>query len=157
MERAFFASPSPGGRVACCTLSPMVKPPIMATLVWQGDLRFSAACGSARMTMDSDGVAGPTPPQAVAMALAGCMAIDLVDIVTKGRHAIEGLETSIVGHRLNDPPCRFVRFTMHFSVKGAVPVAAVERAIELSRDKYCTVWHSLRTDIRLDTSYEVVP
>ena len=107
--------------------------------------------------MDSNGVAGPTPPQAVAMALAGCMAIDLVDIVTKGRHPLEGLETSLVGLRLDDPPCRFVSFTVHFAVKGAVPRAAVERAIELSRDKYCTVWHSLRSDIRLDTSYEVTP
>ena len=135
----------------------MVKPPITATLVWQGDLRFSASCGSAQMTMDSDGVAGPTPVQAVAMALAGCMAIDTVDIVTKGRHPIRGLETSLVGHRLDDPPRRFVRVALHFTVTGDVPTAVVERAIELSREKYCSVWHSLRTDIVLDTSFEVLP
>lgn len=135
----------------------MVKPPLTATLVWHGDLRFSAVCGSGEMTIDGNGVAGPSPPQAVAMALAGCMAIDLADIVTKGRHPIEALETSLVGNRLDDPPRRFVSFAIHFKVKGAVPASAVERAIELSRDKYCTVWHSLRTDIRLDTSFEVAP
>lgn len=135
----------------------MVKPPLTATLVWLGDLRFSAVCGSSQMTVDSDGVAGPTPPQAVAVGLAGCMAIDVVDIVTKGRHPISGLETSLVGRRLDDPPRRFVSFVVHFKVTGAVPDAVVARAIELSRDKYCTVWHSLRSDITLDTSFEVLP
>ena len=135
----------------------MVKPPLTATLVWQGDLRFSAVSGSSQMTMDSEGVAGPSPPQAVAVALAACMAIDLVDIVTKGRHPIRGLATSLVAHRLDDPPRRFVSFALRFTVTGDVPTAAVARAIDLSRDKYCTVWHSLRTDIVLDTSFEVLP
>jgi len=52
-------------------------------------------------------------------------------------------------------PRSFVSFTMHFVVTGAVPDQAMERAIQLSRDKYCSVWHSLRQDILLDTSFEV--
>lgn len=132
-----------------------VKPPITATLTWQGDLRFTARTGATEITLDSESTAGPSPPQAVAMALAGCMAIDVADIVTKGRHPFTALEATIVGHRREDPPRHFVRFTLHFTVTGNVPDFAVERAIRLSREKYCSVWHSLRQDLEFDTSFEV--
>jgi putative redox protein len=133
----------------------MVKPPITATLTWQGDLRFRAASGNNHIIFDSDSDAGPSPPQAVAMALAGCMAIDLADIVIKGRHPLTALEARITGERAPDPPRRFTHFTLHFVVTGDVPAHAIERAIQLSRDKYCSVWHSLRDDMRLETTFEV--
>ena len=83
------------------------------------------------------------------------MAIDVADIVRKGRHSLTALEATIVGQRQEDPPRRFVSFTLHFIVTGAVPEAAVERAVRLSREKYCSVWHSLRQDIAFETSFEV--
>ena len=135
----------------------MAKPPITATLTWQGDLRFRATSGQNEIIFDSESEAGPSPPQAVAMALAGCMAIDLADIVTKGRHPLTALEARITGERAPDPPRRFTNFTLHFVVAGDVPTHAIERAIQLSRDKYCSVWLSLSQDITLDTTFEVVP
>ena len=107
--------------------------------------------------LDSDGAAGPTPPEAVAMALAGCMAIDVADIVRKGRHRLDALEATIAGERREDPPRHFISFRLHFALKGDVPPPVVERAIQLSRDKYCSVWHSLRQDIDLVTTFEVAP
>ena len=91
------------------------------------------------------------------LALAGCMAIDVVDIVTKGRHDLKGLEATIAGTRRADPPRHFVAFTLHFNVAGKVPDHVVQRAIDLSREKYCSVWHSLRRDIELTTTFEVGP
>ena len=135
----------------------MAKPPITATLTWQGDLRFRATTGNNQIIFDSESEAGPSPPQAVAMALAGCMAIDLADIVIKGRHPLKALEARITSERAPDPPRRFTHFTLHFVLAGDVPSHAIERAIQLSRDKYCSVWHSLREDVRLDTTYEVSP
>lgn len=132
-----------------------MKPPITATLTWQGDLRFSARAGDNEIVLDSDSSAGPSPPQAVAMALAGCMAIDVADIVAKGRHPYSALEARIVGQRRQDPPSHFVSFTLHFVITGTVPDHVMERAIALSREKYCSVWHSLRQDIQFDTSFEV--
>lgn len=132
-----------------------MKPPTTATLTWQGGLRFTARSGTSEVVLDSDGVAGPSPVQAVAMALAGCMAIDVADIITKGRHHFTALEATITGERREEPPRRFVSFTMHFVMTGAVPDQAMERAIQLSRDKYCSVWHSLRQDLPLETSFEV--
>jgi putative redox protein len=133
----------------------MAKPPTTATLVWQGDLRFVARSGVAEMIVDSDGVAGASPTQALAIALAGCMAIDVVDIVKKGRHPFHELTASLVGQRLDDLPSRFTSFNLHFAMKGDVPVAAIERAIQLSREKYCSVWHSLRPEIQLEATFEV--
>lgn len=135
----------------------MSRPPVTATLTWEGDLRFRAVTGPNQIIFDSDSQAGPSPPQAVAMALAGCMAIDVADIVVKGRHRLVALEARIAGERAPEPPRRFTQFTLHFTVSGDVPNHVVERAIQLSRDKYCSVWHSLRADITLDTSFEVHP
>lgn len=133
----------------------MAKPPITATLKWQGDSKFLAATSKTSITLDSDGREGPSPPEALAMALAGCMAIDLADIIVKGRHPLTSLEVSLVGTRRDDSPHYFTAFTLRFLVGGSVPAHAIERAIDLSREKYCSVWHSLRRDIRLETSYEV--
>jgi len=89
------------------------------------------------------------------MALAGCMAIDVADIVIKGRHPLGALEVRLAGERQDESPRRFVRFTLHFVVGGAVPEHAIQRAIDLSREKYCSVWHSLRQDVTLDATFEV--
>jgi putative redox protein len=133
------------------------KPPITATLTWQGDLRFHAATPRSNIILDSESTAGPSPPEALAMALAGCMAIDVADVVIKGRYSLTALEAKIVGQRRDEPPRHFISFTLHFALTGNVPAHAVERAIQLSRDKYCSVWHSLRQDLDLHTSFEVAP
>lgn len=91
------------------------------------------------------------------MALAGCMAIDVADIVIKGRHQLKTLEVRLAAERRDEPPRNFVHFTLHFLVGGTVPDHAIERAIDLSRDKYCSVWHSLRQDMTLDATFEVNP
>ena len=136
---------------------PVSKPPVTATLTWEGGLRFSAATPRHVVTLDSDGAAGPSPVEALAVGLAGCMAIDIADILTKGRHTLKAFETKLVGRRRDDPPRYFVHFTLHFALTGDIPAHAVERAIQLSRDKYCSVWLSLRPDIQLDTTFEVTP
>jgi putative redox protein len=133
----------------------VTQPPITATLTWEGGLRFRAAAGATTVILDSESEAGPSPPQALAMALAGCMAIDVADIVTKGRHELTALEARIMGERASEPPRRFTRFTLHFTVAGNAPTHAIERAIQLSRDKYCSVWHSLATDIELVTTFDL--
>jgi putative redox protein len=130
------------------------KPPVTTTLTWQGDQRFHAATPDHSLVLDGD---SPSPVEALAMALAGCMAIDVADIVVKGRHDLKSLEARLVGQRRDEPPRHFVSFTLHFALTGNVPAHAVERAIQLSRDKYCSVWLSLRQDIDLFTSFEVAP
>lgn len=90
------------------------------------------------------------------ISLAACMAMDVVDIIRKGRHPLTAFRTSIVAERKPDVPHRVTKASLHFHVHGDVPEAAVERAIALSRDKYCSVWHSLREDIVLETAHTIV-
>jgi putative redox protein len=131
--------------------------PLTAELVWAGGLEFGATSGSTAIVLDSDGAAGPSPMQLLAEALAGCMAIDVVMILTKGRHPLTSLRVSFSGERAPEPPRRFVSATLAFHVGGDVPAAAVERAIDLSRQTYCSVWHTLKPDVLLQTSYHIHP
>ena len=85
------------------------------------------------------------------------MAGDVVAILQKGHHSIGGLRASLRGERAPDPPRRFVRIALHFHVTGAVPADAVERAIALSREKYCSVWSSLQPDIEFTTTFHIHP
>ncbi len=75
------------------------------------------------------------------------MSIDVVDILLKGRHPVGPLRARLSADRAQDAPHRFVRVSLDFTVGGDVPAEAVDRAIALSRDKYCSVWHSMRQDI----------
>ncbi len=131
------------------------KPPLRVELLWSRDLEFGATSGNAALVLDGNSKAGPSPVQLLGFALAGCMAADVADIVQKGRHPLTGLHVSLTAERAVDPPRRLLRVLIHFAVHGAVPDAAVDRAIALSRDKYCSVWHSLRPDIELTTEFTI--
>jgi putative redox protein len=133
------------------------RPPLLAELVWSGDLRFDASSGTTTAIVDGDGKQGPSPPQHAAMGLAGCMAVDVVDILRKGRHPLTGLRVTFAGTRAEQPPRRFTRIDLRFEIQGAVSPEAVERAIALSREKYCSVLHSFRQDIPLSTTFNITP
>ena len=133
-----------------------VIPTVDLDVEWQGDMRFGGTVGATSMTLDGSAQAGPTPVQAVLFGLAGCMAIDVVNIVRKGRHALESLRAHLHCERAPTPPIRVTRVELRFTLTGDVPEAAVERAIDLSRQTYCSVWHSLRQDIEFTTSFEIV-
>ncbi len=125
------------------------KPPTTGSLTWLGDLRFTAKVNDHTLTFDSAGKAGPTPVETLALSLAGCMSIDLVHILTKGRHTVTSLRAHVEGERAADDPKRFTRMRLRFALASSAPRDAIDRAVELSRDKYCSVWQSMRQDIEL--------
>lgn len=131
------------------------RPTATAELSWQGDLRFAAQTAGFDLATDGDSAQAPSPVHLLAVSLAGCMAIDLVDILKKGRHDLRALRATFNGVRAPVPPKRFEEITLHYVLTGNVPQAAVERAIALSREKYCSVWHSMRQDIPLNVTYEI--
>ena len=87
------------------------------------------------------------------MAVAACMGIDIQEILRKSRVPMDELDFVVRGSRAADHPRRYTRIEMEIAVSGPRPedAARVERAVELSRDKYCSVLHSLRADIRITT------
>ena len=131
------------------------KPPTVLELVWEHDLVLGGRSGDITMTLDSAAVSGPSPMQALGFALAGCMAMDLVHILKKGRHDLRGLRVDLKGERTQTEPRRFTRIELRYTITGSVPAEPIERAIQLSREKYCSVWHSMRQDIALDVSFSV--
>ena len=136
---------------------PPAKPSPAIELIWEHDLVFAGKSGGITMTLDSAATAGPSPMQALAFALAGCMAMDVVHVLTKGRDELRGLRVDVTGTRAGEEPRRFLSIALHYSITGEVPTARVERAIELSREKYCSVWHSMRQDIELAVTFKVTP
>ena len=128
-----------------------------ASLTWAGDLTFTASSGRHRLTLDGHSSAGPSPVETLAFSIAGCMAMDVVAILRKGRHPVGGLDVSFDGERAQTPPHRFTTVRLTFVVHGDVPGEAVRRAIALSHEKYCSVSHCLRGDIAFATDYEVRP
>jgi putative redox protein len=135
----------------------VAKPPTTVELVWEHDLVFGGRSGNNELSLDSASVEGPSPMQVLGFALAGCMAMDVVHVVTKGRLDLRGLRADLKAHRAPDDPHRFTAIELHFTVTGDVPAERVERAIQLSRDKYCSVWHSMRHDIDLKVTYTIAP
>lgn len=126
-----------------------------AELSWEGQLQFAATSGGHHLTIDSGAKQGPSPMHTLAISLAGCMAIDVVDILQKGRHSVRALHVSFTGVRAADPPRRFEEIALHYRVGTDAPSHAIERAIALSREKYCSVWHSMREDIHLTVTHSI--
>ncbi len=131
------------------------KPPMTVSLTWDGNLEFTGLAGKHEIGIDGATYAAASPMQYLALSVAGCMAIDLVHILTRGRHALTSLGAAFTGERAADDPRRFTAITLHFTLATDAAPAVVERAIQLSREKYCSAWNSLRQDISLNVTYEI--
>ncbi len=136
----------------------MPKADFTVNLTWQGGQRFSGTSdGGVSIAMDGKRETAPSPPQALAFALAGCMGIDVVDVIEKGRLPVKSLTCDMRVFRGETSPRKVTGLDLHFLITGDVPPDRIARAIELSREKYCSVWHSLNPAIDLKTSFTVNP
>ena len=129
---------------------------VNATLKWTDGLQFKGRAGeSPEIVMDShDGGGGPTPMEMVLMGAAGCTGMDVISILAKKRQPVERFELTVDGDQAEDFPKRYtaIRIKYTFYGKGIKP-EAVERAIDLSQSKYCSVSASLSANI--DVEYEI--
>src|SRR5262245_21865558 len=136
-------------------MSSVAKAPTTLELVWTRDLIFEGRSGEISIVVDSSGKAGPSPVQALAFALGGCMGMDVVHILAKGRHELRGLKLALIAERAQENPHRVTAVTIDFTVTGSIPRDQIQRAIDLSHEKYCSVWHSMRQDIPITTRFSV--
>lgn len=133
----------------------MSKPPEVVTLDWTGeDLEFVGRRNGHATPIDGRGKAGPNPVALLLESIAACMGSDIVDILKKGRQDLRGLVIEIEADRMEEPPryIHAIRFVIR--VAGVVEEAKARRAVELSFETYCSVWHSLRDD--LDVKWDLV-
>ena len=132
---------------------------------WNGPsgMSFRAETGSGHMVaMDGAPEGGghnlaPRPMEMVLLGTGGCTAYDVVLILKRGREDVRGCEATLKAERAETDPKVFTKIHLHFTVKGVgVSAAAVERAIALSHDKYCSATIMLAKTAEVTTSYEVV-
>ncbi|MBF0294639.1 MAG: OsmC family protein [Magnetococcales bacterium] len=100
---------------------------------------------------------GVRPMELFLIGLGGCASIDVLTILRKGRHNVSDCEARIQGTRAESDPKVFLEIQMHFIVTGKdVPAKAVERAIQLSEEKYCSAAAMLAKTATIHTSFEIV-
>jgi putative redox protein len=136
-----------------------VEEGMTASLEWQQDLVFTATTlRGYDLDFDADIQMGCMPLEGVLMSLAGCMAIDVVSILKKMRCEIEAFRMEIKGKRNRTPPQRIrsIKLTLHIKGNGVTEEKAA-RAVKLSEETYCSVRHSLREDIAVETDLRIEP
>ena len=113
--------------------------------------------GGPEVVVDGDSQQGLAPMQLLLASLAGCMAIDVRMILEKSRVPLEALEMEAIGTRASEVPKRFLAIELVYRLRGPEPEhqEKVERAIELSRVKYCSVLHTLDPGIELGVRVEL--
>ena len=124
---------------------------------------FVAETGSGHvLTMDGAPDGGgrdlaPRPMETVLAGTGGCTAYDVVLILKRGRHEVRGCQVRIEADRAETDPKVFTRIHMHFTVTGkGLPAAAVERAIALSHERYCSASIMLGKTAAISASHEIV-
>ena len=106
---------------------------------------------------DSQRHSAATPMELLLLALGGCTGVDVISILRKKRQQISDYRIEVSGERRAEHPKAFTRLFVKHIVRGrGVSKAAVERAIELSETKYCSVAATLRGRAEIITSYEII-
>ncbi len=99
----------------------------------------------------------PRPMETLLAGAGGCTAYDVVLILKRGRHDVRGCTVKLDAERADVDPKVFTKINMHFTVTGkGVPAAAVERAIAMSHEKYCSASVMLGKTAEITTSFEVL-
>jgi putative redox protein len=131
-----------------------------ASVKWSGKQRFAATSPSGHtVEFDSDRAsnAAAGPMEMVLMALGACTATDIVVILEKKRQKLESLEVLCSGERAADPPRVWIKLDVLFRVRGAVDEGALQRAIDLTKEKYCSVAAMLKKTAAITWRHEILP
>jgi putative redox protein len=97
---------------------------------------------------------GSSPMEAVLMALCGCTSVDVVGILQKKRQELTGLHVTATAEQAPAPPRVFTHIKLTYAVRGKLSRKAVEDAVSLSKNKYCSV--SLMLEKAMPIEYEIV-
>ncbi len=127
-------------------------------VVWEGDRRYRGGpAGGPTLVVDGNREIAPSPVDTLIIALASCSAIDVVDYLEKRRTPATSLSVSVRFSRAPSPPRRVTDAHLTFRVASDSPREHVERAVQLSFDKYCSVSNSLAPDTRLGYPRDLEP
>ena len=127
-------------------------------VVWEGGMRYRGGpAGGPTLLVDGDKEAAPSPVDALLVAIASCSAIDVVDYLEKRRTPPSSCAVSVRFSRAPSPPRRLTEVHLTFRVASDSPREHVERAVQLSFDRYCSVAGSLAPDTKLEWDVVLEP
>ena len=133
-----------------------------AKVNWKGRMTFNATADSGfNVVLGTDpGVGGDNdgfrPMEMIAVGLAGCTAMDVISILQKKRQDVTAFETQVHADRAAEHPKVYTEITMEYIVTGhGVELDALERAVELSESKYCSVNGMLKQSVKINTKCTV--
>ena len=134
-----------------------------AKVTWVNDMTFLGQSGSGHGVVMDTGQAfggnnlGPSPMELLLLGAGGCTSVDVVSILKKARQDVSGVEVQLSAERAPEVPKVFTRIHMHFVVRGkGVKDSAVERAIKLSAETYCSASIMLGHTAEITHDFEVV-
>jgi putative redox protein len=130
---------------------------MIAKTVWKKEMEFEGHSESGhRLVFDGDAAHtnGPSPMEAVLMALCACTSVDVVSILKKKREPLVSLTVSATAEQATAPPRVFKRIKLAYVIGGAVSKKAAEDAVGLSKNKYCSVSKMLEKSAEIDFTIE---
>ena len=111
-----------------------------ASAKWTEQMRFEGTANSGfPVLVDGDGKAANSPTELVLIALCGCTAYDVVNILQKKREPLTAVEVSAEAEKAENPPRVYTAIKLLYRIRGEVSLKAVEDAVRLSKEKYCSV------------------
>lgn len=129
-----------------------------AKITWVEDRRFvgQSPSGHAIVVDGSSEKLGPSPMELLLIGMAGCTAYDVVSILEKKRQDVTGLEVIARAERAEEVPRVYTAIEVEYVVRGrGIKPKAVEDAIHLSEEKYCSASIMLGKTARITTSYRI--
>ena len=130
-----------------------------ARVKWIEDSTFLGIDANGKSVVMSSGTDAPGvgPMQMLLLGLGGCALVDLILILKKQRQAIDDVDVHIDGKRVDGTPSPWESIHLHFVIKGEnLDAARVERAVNLSVEKYCSVQATLAGFAEITHDYEIV-
>jgi len=128
------------------------------TINWQGKMAFAGTTPSGHeIKLDAAPEVGgentgARPTELLLQAVAGCTGMDIISILHKMRLEPSSFQIDVEGERAEEHPKRFTNINLHYALDGDLPEDKVIRAIQLSKDKYCSVSHTLNAEITVSYS-----
>ena len=129
------------------------------TVQWLSGKRFvgiDSTNHTVVLSSQDEGV-GVKPSEMLLIALASCTAVDVVEILSKRRMPLDSMEIITTGEQDADPPWTFRKIHLKYCLSGrGLTDKAVEQAIQLSEDKYCSVAATVRATAEITTEFEII-
>jgi putative redox protein len=132
-----------------------------ATVKWTGGGQFVATDSTKHSlvmsTQDEENSTGLKPSELLLIAIGGCTGVDVVSILRKGRQNLTGLEIELTGEQDPNPPWTYRKIHIMYRLTGqGISKEAVERAIRLSEEKYCSVRATVSAVAEVTSGYTLL-